>query len=229
MLAEADIPEQHEKAFDMSYDWKFHHMMNEIAKGKKTARAVQQHFQWVDSTYPGDSYLMQFTSNHDENSWNGTEFERMGEGAKTFAVLAATIRDMLLIYNGQESAFNRRLLFFEKDSIDWGNYSYAPFYTELIALKKRNKALWNGIDGGRMEFLSTGKDSVALAFFREQEPDKVMVLLNLSKRATEIQLMDKRVKGTYRMLYTNEIVEISGKDKISLEPWEYRVLESTQE
>ena len=81
--------------------------MNEIAAGKMTAKEVSRHFNWVDSTYPGDSYLMQFTSNHDENSWNGTEFERLGAGAKTFAVLCGTLPDMLLIYNGQESAFNK--------------------------------------------------------------------------------------------------------------------------
>lgn len=114
-LAEADQPFLHKKAFDMSYDWRFHHLMNEIAAGKKHAGDIEKHFAWVDSVYPAGSILMQFTSNHDENSWNGTEFERLDGGAQTFAVLAATVPGMLLIYNGQESAFNRRLKFFEKD------------------------------------------------------------------------------------------------------------------
>ncbi len=118
MVAEADIPELHNKAFDVSYDWKFHHIMNQIAKGKMNANAITKHFNWVDSIYPTNSYLMQFTSNHDENSWNGTEYERLGNGVQTFAVITALLRDMPLIYNGQESSFNRRLKFFAKDSID---------------------------------------------------------------------------------------------------------------
>jgi glycosidase len=225
LLAEADIPEQQEKGFDMSYDWKFHHIMNDIAQGKQKATAVKKHFNWVDSVYPANAYLMQFTSNHDENSWNGTEYERMGDGARTFAVLAATIPDMLLIYTGQESAFNRRLKFFEKDSIDWNDYSLTKFYKTLISLKKGNKALWNGEEGGKPEFISTNHDSSVVAFKRKKENQEVFVLLNLSKYPLDVKLKKEHVKGKFIEVFTNTKHDFDESKKIELKPWEYRVYE----
>jgi glycosidase len=225
MLAEADIPAQHMRGFDMSYDWKFHHIMNDIAKGRKKATAIMKHFAWADSVYPGDSYLMQFTSNHDENSWNGTEYERMGEGVQTFAVLAATLRDMLLIYNGQESGFNRRLKFFEKDSIDWGHYPLTGFYQELIALKKRNKALWNGEEGGKIQPVPTNRNNAIFAFVREKENDKVLVICNLTAKPQAVKIKSALLQGRYIELFTGEKQSFGEQAKITLKPWQYLLFE----
>lgn len=225
MLAEADIPAQQQKGFDMSYDWKFHHIMNDIAKGKKSANAIMKHFNWVDSVYPDNAYLMEFTSNHDENSWNGTEYERLGQGAQTFAVLAGTIRGMLLLYNGQESGFNRRLKFFEKDSIDWGTYSLTSFYQTLISLKKRNKALWNGEEGGPIQRISTNNDSTVFAFARQRDEQKVLVICNLSAKPKDVKLKSPEMPGNYNEVFTNRKQTFEDKTMISLKPWEYLVFE----
>ena len=225
LLAEADIPAQQQKGFDMSYDWKFYHIMNDIAQGKKNALAIMKHFNWVDSVYPRNAYLMQFTSNHDENSWNGTEYERLGDGAKTFAVLAATVPDMLLIYNGQESAFNRRLKFFEKDSIDWGNYSLTSFYKALISLKKRNHSIWNGEDGGKIQPITTKKDTSVFAFVREKDHSKVLVILNLSSIVQSVDLKSDLLAGKYTEIFTNADKKFNDDEELSLKPWEYFVYE----
>jgi glycosidase len=225
MLAEADIPEQQIKGFDMSYDWKFHHIMNDIAKGKKNANAIMKHFNWVDSVYPGNAYLMQFTSNHDENSWSGTEYERLGKGAQTFAVLAATVRDMLLIYNGQESAFNRRLKFFEKDSTDWGNYGLGSFYQTLIDLKKRNKAIWNGEEGGSILRIPTNRDTSVFAFVRGKENQKILVICNLSPKTFDLKLSSEALAGNYMEIFTNDLKAFKPKETLKLLPWQYFVYE----
>ncbi|UCH15058.1 MAG: alpha-glucosidase C-terminal domain-containing protein [Bacteroidales bacterium] len=226
MLAEADIPEHHKKAFNMSYDWKLHHIFNDIAKKEKSAYSIAEHFQWVDTVYPHDSYLMQFTSNHDENSWNGTEFERMGDGAKAFAVLAATLPDMMLIYNGQESAFNRRLKFFEKDSITWGDYSYSSFYKSLISLKKRNKALRNGAEGGKLEVVSTPADSSIFAFVRMKEDDRLLVICNLSDEIQNYSLTLDEDLGTLQELFSDSPIILTSGFGLTLSPWQYLVFEN---
>lgn len=225
MLAEADIPAQQQKGFDMSYDWKFHHIMNDIAKGKKSANAIMKHFNWVDSVYPGNSYLMQFTSNHDENSWNGTEYERLGQGALTFAVIAATVPGMMLIYTGQESGFNRRLEFFTKDSVDWGTYPLTSFYQTLTSLKKRNKALWNGEDGGPIHRIATSRDSSVFAFTRQSGDQKVLVICNLSAKPLDIKMKSDDLAGTYTEVFTSKQQTFDEKATMSLKPWEYLVFE----
>ena len=70
---------------------------------------------------------MHFTSNHDVNSWDGTEYERLGALALPFAVLTALLPGMPMLYSGQEAGLNRRLEFFERDTIAWGSFPVAGF------------------------------------------------------------------------------------------------------
>jgi glycosidase len=223
-LAEADQPPLHLNAFDMSYDWRFHHVMNSIAKGKMNANDIEKHFAWVDSIYPVGSILMEFTSNHDENSWNGTEFERLGNGAQAFSVLAAIVPGMLLIYNGQEAAFNRRLKFFEKDTIDWKNYSYTDFYKKLIQLKKQNKALWNGLEGGTFERIKTTDNKNIFAFKREKDGNNVIVILNLTGKPRTFAIRSDIALGNFDEIFTGTRKEVRKNNKIVLNAWQYLVL-----
>lgn len=223
MLAEAEEPPHHFKAFDMSYAWELHHLMHQIAKGEKNALDLEAYFYKQDTLYPEDAYRMTFTTNHDENSWNGTEYEKFGSGALCFAVLTATLPGMPLIYSGQESANTRRLEFFEKDSIDWKDFSLAPFYNSLLQLKHRNQALWNGTYGGRMERLNTGADSAIFAFYRYREGDQVLVITNLSDRVVKGVLNSKAVRGDYTELFTGNDLVLGRKHELRLKPWEYQV------
>jgi 1,4-alpha-glucan branching enzyme len=223
-LAEADQPFLHNNAFDMTYDWRFHHVMNSIAKGKLNANDIEKHFAWADSIYPANSYLMEFTSNHDENSWNGSEFERLGDGVQAFSVLAATVPGMLLIYNGQEAAFNRRLKFFEKDSIDWKNYSYSGFYKKLTSLKKQNKALWNGLEGGTFERIKTTDNKHIFAFRREKDGNNVVVILNLTGKTKSFAIRSDIANGNYEEIFCGDKMEFRNNKKIVLSAWQYLVL-----
>ena len=114
MLAEAEDPKLH-AAFDMTYGWEMHHLMNEVAQGKKPTGAFDAYFARQDSLFGRGAYRMYFTSNHDENSWNGSEFERMGANALPMYVLAATIRGRCRCstpdrksHSGSASASSRR-------------------------------------------------------------------------------------------------------------------------
>lgn len=223
MLAESEVPEHHEVGFDMTYAWELHHLMNMIAQGKAPADTLNYYHMKQDTLFPDDAYRMIFTSNHDENSWNGTVFERMGDGAKTFAVLSVTLPGMPLIYSGQEAAMDKRLEFFEKDEIEWGNFEYQDFYETLLELKKQNSALWNGEYGGSMEFLSTNIPSSVVAFVRENEEDRILAILNLSPQSHEIMIETGEYSGTYTDLFSDEKMDVVSDFSHTLEPWEYRV------
>lgn len=117
MLAEWETPDLHEKAFEMTYAWEIHKLLNSIYKGEKSPEDLKDLIVNDKRKFQDYAYRMLFTSNHDENTWNGTEFERLGEAAEMFAALTYVIPGMPLIYNGQEAGFNKRLEFFEKDEI----------------------------------------------------------------------------------------------------------------
>jgi len=168
---------------------------------------------------------MNFTSNHDENSWNGTVHERYGEGFKTFAVLMATVPGMPLLYTGQESALDKRLLFFDKDQIDWKDYPLERFYRTLLFLKKRNQALWNGNFGGELVRITTDHPETVFAFTREKNGDKILVILNLSDEQKSTTLQGEEFTGEYKQIFGSEKTWLSNGFKLELLPWEYRVYE----
>lgn len=226
MLAEAENPELHMDAFESGYGWRLHHIMNDVAQGTKDVTAIDRYF-FEDNAgnFPFGSYKMYFITNHDENSWAGTEFDRMGDGVEAFAVMTATIPGMVLLYNGQEAGFDRMLEFFEKDQIDWGDFKYHEFYQTLLSLKSRNKALWNGAFGGPIERVNTCHDNQIFAFVREKDGDKVFVVMNLADEAHSPMLMGERFFGEYVDVFTGEHKTFDRQMSIALEPWGYRVFE----
>ncbi|MGB4838528.1 MAG: alpha-amylase family glycosyl hydrolase [Saprospiraceae bacterium] len=248
MLSEGEVPAiVNNGAFIADYGWEMHHILNEIAKSQKANRKkgeklvqgnvvkgekaveIKKTANDIDSviakkaTQYTKGYQMQFTSNHDENSWAGTEFERMGDGHKAFAVLTATINGIPLVYTGQESAMDKQLEFFKKDSIPWGEYSYAGFYKTLFDLKHLNKALWNGEHGGKVVKIATGNDENIYAFSREKDGDKVVVILNLSSSRQKAILSEASFSGSYREIFSSQQKEVKEGDQIELAPWQYLV------
>ena len=223
MLAEWETPEMHDTAFDMTYSWNAYQVMNAIAKGKKTANDIDSVLKSDSVKYPADAIRMRFTANHDENSWNGTEYTRLGDAAKTFAVLCFTIPGMPLIYSGQESAFNRSLKFFDKDFIDWDDYPLEVFYTQLDKLKKENVALSAGSAGGEMIKVASDNDKNIYSFLRKKDNNTVFVILNLSSIEQKTTLKGNSYTGDYKSLFENKDVHIDGNLSLTLKPWEFRV------
>ena len=186
MLAESDQADLHRAAFDMSYGWDLADLMKAIGKGQAGAKELRD---WLgkESAYPGHAYRMNFTSNHDFNSWHGTDAELYGEAYQALAVLSFTLPGMPLIYGGQEARLTRRLEFFEKDPIDWKTLELEAFYSGLLALKQNNAALANGQYGAPVLLLDAGNQQL-FAFSRQLGSNKVTVAVNLSNQAQTFQL-----------------------------------------
>ncbi|MCK5169779.1 MAG: alpha-glucosidase C-terminal domain-containing protein, partial [Bacteroidales bacterium] len=220
MLAEANEPELHDKAFDMTYGWDMHHLWNDIAQGKRNVNDLANQFETEKTKYKSSDYRMYFTSNHDENSWKGSVYERMGDAAEAFAVLSFTMPGMPLIYSGQEACLNKKLLFFEKDTINWEKECcLKDLYTALLKLKKENPALWNGDFGGSMERIATTADDKIFAFSRVKDEHKVITILNLSPENVEFELTDAIDGTNLTELFSNE----EFASKYTLEAWGYKV------
>jgi glycosidase len=222
MLAEWDTPEVH-LAFDMTYDWDLHHILNGIVKKEKNAIDLIEHLNENEEEFPANAFRMQFTSNHDENSWNGTEFERLGDGVETFAVLTCLIPDMPLIYSGQEAGNNKRLSFFEKDLVEWKEDKLFEIYSKLFQLKKNNKALRNGEQGGELNYIESSDEKNIFAFTRSAEKDKILAIFNLSNKPVEVELTAEALQGNYKNYFTGKLESFSIKESFNLQPWEYRV------
>ena len=221
MLAESEDKDLFENAFDMGYNWEGHHIMNEMAQGKKTAKDWDAYMQKIDSTYQEDDYLMNFVTNHDENSWNGTVKERMGDASEAMMALTYTLPGMPLIYSGQEYDMDKRLLFFEKDTIPKEKGKVWPLLEKLGKLKNENKALHGAKEAASYENIETSEEENILAFKREKDGAKLFYIANMSDKNTSFSI---QLNGSFEDYLSGESLEISEDKNIDLEPWQYFVL-----
>ena len=214
-------------AFGANYAWEVHHIFNKMAKGENAVTDLWNYLKKNDSIFEPDVFRMTFTSNHDENSWNGTVFERMGDATKAFAVLSYTIPGFPMIYNGQEAGLNKRLEFFEKDQIDWENpegESFKELYTKLNQIKKENPALWNAGHGGKMSKIATNVPNKILAFSREKEDNKVTVYINVTDKPQNVIVTNKWDYGTFVDMISGQELLIRGTTAFDIPAWGYYVL-----
>ncbi len=223
MLAEAEGPQFH-SAFDMTYGWEFHHIMNKLYKGEAKPDDIEKYLKKNDSLYPEDAYRMYFISNHDENSWNGSEFERLGTAVETFFALTTVAPGMPLVYTGQESGNEKRFEFFKRDPVDWGDYKMSMFYSTMLELKSVNKALWNGKEGGSWERIKTSDDAHVLAILRKKGEAEVVGIFNMSPTEITIGLSVDKLKDQYKDLFGGENIIFSDQTRVKLPPWSYKVL-----
>lgn len=225
MLMEAEQPNLMEKAFDMQYGWEFHHIMNDIYKGKKSVADIDNYMLHRKEKYQKDDIDMLFTSNHDENSWNGTEYERMGDAVETFAALTYMLPGMPLIYNGQEYDFNRRLKFFVKDEITPKTVGKMfTVYEKLGKLKNNNAALNGGKNASTYKRLATENTNV-LAFERYKGNQKVLYIANLSKENQEVVVP---FSGNFIDYMSGKKISLQKSKPLTLSAWQYKILIPTK-
>jgi alpha-amylase len=222
MLMEAEQPDLMENAFDMQYGWEVHHIFNKICKEENTVLEFDKYMVAYKDKYQTDDISMVFTSNHDENSWNGTEYERMKDAVETFAALTFMMPGMPLIYNGQEYDLKKRLKFFEKDQFEKIEGRMMPVYKKLGNLKNTRKALHGGKNPAAYNRLKTNNDKKILLFERTKEEDTLTFVANLS-RETQSFTVAKTLKG--KDLMNGNIINIEKDVPFTLKPWQYIILD----
>ncbi len=222
MLAEANEPFLHEY-FDMTYNWQLKDLLNDIAKGRKKTADIYSYLKEEKNNYPPDAYRMNFTSNHDENSWNGTVFERLDGAAEISAVFACLIPGMPMIYNGQEAGLNKRLSFFEKDSINWKPSKFGNIYKTLFHEKHVNQAMLNGSKGGKLNVIKSNNKNI-FAFERNKNGDRIVGIFNFTAEEQIFTVGRNVFNDKFNDIFTHKIFKL-GKDKrMKLPAWGYKVL-----
>ena len=221
-LAEWEDPKIHE-AFDMSYCWEMHNLMKAIYKKEKNVYDFDHYRNYELFNFEPEAYRMTFTSNHDESAWNGTEYDRFGDGAKTFAAMTYCIPGMPLIYSGQEAAFNQSLPLFEKIEIDWKDYPLESFYRRLNYLKKQTPALWNGVYGGSYTKIMTTDNCRVFAFARVKGSSKVVSFFNLSPDQVDFIAESEVMSGNFENYFANAPGSLDSREHFILRPWEFKI------
>ena len=223
MLAEWESRDLHAGAFDMTYAWSWNKAVHEIAHGRADVNALYIYYSWNESAFPREALRMVYTSNHDQNAWEGTGPEQFGEALPAAIVLSVVGEGLPLIYNSQEAGESKRLAFFEKDPIAWKSSPIGDLYARLLALKKQHSALWNGRWGARMVHVPNSAAAKVLSFVRRDAQSQVFVVINFSHQAQSVTLHEGLYPGAYTDYFAGQSVELAAESTLTLKPWEYRV------
>jgi len=224
-LAECEVVDYHQ-VFDVTYAWWWMHETVQYTKGQSSLHEVRNVLH-AYSQYPKNAIKLYFTSNHDENSWNGTEMEKYGIAAKAWAVFCFTWHGMPMVYSGQENMNTKRLQFFEKDLIEWeASPVLHDFYKALAGLRNRNAAIY----AGESFILPTEHSEQLGAFLRRKGDDLVLVLMNVSTTGKlRITVDHEWLKGRFRNIFSGVEFQFHHKESFELQAGDYLVYERIPE
>lgn len=223
-LAESDEAD-YLQVFDSSYAWEWMQVSTELVQHKMTLeKMVNVLRKYAQQCIPHAQKLM-FTANHDENSWNGTEYEKYGNAAKAFAVFTATWLGIPLIYSGQELPNKKRLKFFDKDEIEWtgGQPALHNFYKTLLLFRKRCSVFHCNTN---MVTLPTGLEDKIAAYICEDGGHAALMLFNFSDAGrVKFTIGHELLSGHFRNIFSELIFKFNGSVAFEMQPWEYFVFE----
>ncbi len=219
-LAETEHP-NYQHVFDCSYAWHWMHATENFVKNHGSVEDLKHVLSEYQRKKLAQTNHLFFTSNHDENSWNGTEYEKYGAAAQVFAVFACTWNGIPMIYSGQELPNRKRLKFFDKDLIEWtGKYELQDFYKTLLHLRSSFRE-----EQTEVLMLNTGANRHLLAFIKLSRLKQQLVVLNLGDQQQSLHLEESIISGMYRDVFTNHKLQASAVKNIHLQPWGWMVLE----
>ena len=223
MLAEWESRDLHAEAFDATYAWSWEAALQAIAAGNADVNKLYTYYSWNEAFFPRGSMRMTFVSNHDKNAWEGTEFELFGDALPATMVLSFVAEGIPMIHNGQEAGNPRRLKFFEKDPIAWRTHPNGALYANLIALKKKTSALWNGEWGAMMVHVPNDKPAQVLSFVRQDDNGKVFAVFNLSAKPQTVRFEQTLFHDRYTEHFSATSTTLDASTTMELKPWDYRV------
>ena len=210
--------------FDCLYGWRWMAATQKYFRQEIKLSELKEVLYHYQSDLPAGTFPMLFTSNHDENTWNGTEYEKYGDMANTLAVFNSTWNGVPLVYSAQELPLRKRLPFFDKDEINWnGTPELHGFYKTLLQLRKQHPALQAG-EAAKPQLLTTNDDERLLAFVRKYEGKEVLVLLNFSNQEIAVQLPGTPVQGKFTNVFTQQPVTVNASFSPQLKGYDYLVL-----
>ena len=227
-LAEAEEDNLFDGAFNMSYQWNVHHIMCDIAKGARRVWDLRNAIHAERAKYPREAIRLSFTSNHDENSWSGSEQSRFGNALEVMTALSFLMPStMPLIYTGQEVGYDHSFQFFDRDPIPAELYKECrttELYRRLTALKHSEAALAAGERGGEMIEIENNAKDCMMTFVREVRGSRVFAIMNLSPYMIHADFNTGIYAGRYYDAMTGEKVVVDSHVERDIAPWHYQIL-----
>lgn len=224
LLAEGDREDHMKAGFDFTFGFNFFYTLkDQIFHEKKPASLVEVSTEREYANALHDSQrVVRYVSNHDVNIYEGTPMELFGgkKGAMATFIVAAYMKGVPMIYNGQEIGYAKRLEFFNRTPIDW-----TAADQEVLAEYKKVLGFYNNSEAIRKGQLKAFSNEDVVAFTKELAGDKALVLSNLRNKAVTFTLpADVQKQKGWKDAFSGKKTIL--KKQVTLQPFEYLVLQN---
>jgi glycosidase len=221
MLAEGTKVNHFAAGFDYTFGFNFFSAMEKVFSESKPATSLQDSnaIEYA-SNYVNSQRVVRYTSNHDVNFSDGTPLELFGgkQGSIAAFVVAAYMKSVPMIYNGQEIGYNKRIDYFNRTPINWNtaDASMLAEYKKIIAFRNSSNAIKKGTYKGY-------SSNAVSAFTMETETEKVLVLSNLTNTTVKY-IAPSALKTIWKDAFSGTATTIASD--ISLAPFQYIILKN---
>ncbi|OYX86405.1 MAG: alpha-amylase [Flavobacteriales bacterium 32-34-25] len=221
MLAEGTKVNHFDAGFDYTFGFNFFTALENAFEKSLPATTIQDaNAAEYAINYNPENRIVRYTSNHDVNLAEGTPLELFGgkKGSVATFVVAAYMKSVPMIYNGQEVGYAQRIDYFSNTPINWStaDSDMLAEYKKIIAFRNNSNAIKKGT--------YTGYSNNAIsAFTMVKDAEKVFILSNLTNATTKY-LVTNTLKGTWKDAFTDATVTVGSE--ITLAPFQYLVLKN---
>tara|TARA_R110001592_G_scaffold124050_3_gene332699 strand:- start:1356 stop:2738 length:1383 start_codon:yes stop_codon:yes gene_type:complete len=220
MLAEGTRKNHFDVGFDYTFGFKYFETLEKVfAEGEPATSLQDTNAEEYNNNYDDDNRIVRYTTNHDVNITNGTPIELYGgkQGSLAAFIVAAYMKSVPMIYNGQEIGYTQRIPFFNKTPIDWSTADADVFakYQEIIDFRKNSEAIKTGVYNGY-------SSNAVAAFTMKTDTETVLVLSNLTNNNAKYIIPASFSGSSWINAFSEQSITLNSE--LTLSPYQYIVL-----
>ena len=219
LFAEGKRKDNFTAGFQMEYGMAFYNnLVNRIFGTHQSVRSIDILNRTEYREAAGDDQVVRYISNHDVDQSEGSPLATLDgiPGSLAAFVVAAYMKGVPMIYDGQEVGCPVKLSFFDRSTtIDWS------IHPELTGEYKRIIGLRNESNAIRRGDLQSFSDDDVCAFTKSWRDEKILVVVNLRNTPVTYAVPEPLVGGEWKDAYTGANATVT--NPLELQPYEYHV------
>jgi glycosidase len=222
MLAESNNNSKYGAGFDFIFGFNFYNNLKSIFSSNASVLTIDNlnSNDYAGITNP-QQQVVRYLTNHDVNSSDGTPLSLFGgtSGSMAAFIVAAYMRGVPMIYDGQEVATNYQLYVITNGpTINWEHDPGTEAeYKKVIAFRNASLAIRRGV-------LTSYDNSDICAFTKTSGTEKVFIASNLRNAAINYSLPPAVANATWTNAMTGASVSLG--NQLTLQPYSYLILKN---
>jgi glycosidase len=219
LMAEGSRADLFTSGFNFTFGFNFYGQFKSVFNNNQAVTNLDA-LNTSEYTNAGTSNMVvRYLTNHDVNSSDGTALDLFGgkTGSMAAFVVAAYMKSVPMIYNGQEVGTSYRLTFpFTGTTINWNqNQSMVEEYKKIIAFRNSSMAIRRGT-------LTSCSNTNICAFTKTTGTETVLVICNLRNSTVMFALPTVAANSSWKDAFTDASVSLGSQ--LTMAPYAYLVL-----